>query len=207
MLQNGKTLPQLHLSVENEAVLYHRPFQTIFMSIFLRQVPHTQPQNILNFISRGMQDFHGQMNVLKSEMERWHKSGVKVIMLASGEERLERMRRVLQDYNIEEPVMMQGNLQTGFEMPSIHLAVITEGEMFSQKQRKIRKLGKNMDNAERIKSYTELKVGDYVVHQNHGIGKYMGIGTLEINGIHKDYMHILYADAATSCPCRSSRST
>ena len=50
-----------------------------------------------------------------------------------------------------------------------------------------------MDNAERIKSYTELKVGDYVVHQNHGIGKYMGIGTLEINGIHKDYMHILYA--------------
>ncbi|HWO55863.1 MAG TPA: transcription-repair coupling factor [Paenibacillus cookii] len=193
LLQNGKTLPQLHLSVENEAVLYHRPFQTIFMSIFLRQVPHTQPQNILNFISRGMQDFHGQMNVLKSEMERWHKSGVKVIMLASGEERLERMRRVLQDYNIEEPVMMQGNLQTGFEMPSIHLAVITEGEMFSQKQRKIRKLGKNMDNAERIKSYTELKVGDYVVHQNHGIGKYMGIGTLEINGIHKDYMHILYA--------------
>ncbi len=193
LLQNGKTLPQLHLSVENETILYHRPFQTIFMSIFLRQVPHTQPQNILNFISRGMQDFHGQMNVLKSEMERWHKSGVKVIMLASGEERLDRMRRVLQDYNIDEPVMLQGNLQTGFEMPSIHLAVITEGEMFSQKQRKIRKLGKNIDNAERIKSYTELKVGDYVVHQNHGIGKYMGIGTLEINGIHKDYMHILYA--------------
>ncbi|WP_136607562.1 transcription-repair coupling factor [Paenibacillus dokdonensis] len=193
LLQNGKTLPQLHLSVENETVLYHRPFQTIFMSIFLRQVPHTQPQNILNFISRGMQDFHGQMNVLKSEMDRWHKTGVRVIMLASGEERLDRMRRVLQDYNIDEPVMLQGNLQTGFEMPSIHLAVITEGEMFSQKQRKIRKLGKNMDNAERIKSYTELKVGDYVVHQNHGIGKYMGIGTLEINGIHKDYMHILYA--------------
>lgn len=193
LLQNGKTLPQLHLSVENETVLYHRPFQTVFMSIFLRQVPHTQPQNILNFISRGMQDFHGQMNVLKSEMERWHKSGVQVIMLASGEERLDRMRRVLQDYNIDEPVMLQGNLQTGFEMPSIHLAVITEGEMFSQKQRKIRKLGKNIDNAERIKSYTELKVGDYVVHQNHGIGKYMGIGTLEINGIHKDYMHILYA--------------
>ncbi|RED29762.1 transcription-repair coupling factor [Paenibacillus sp. VMFN-D1] len=193
LLQNGKTLPQLHLSVDGDEILYQRPFQTIFMSIFLRQVPHTQPQNILNFISRGMQDFHGQMNVLKAEMDRWHKSGVQVMMLASSDERLDRMRRVLQDYNIEEPIMLQGNLQTGFEMPSIHLAVITEGEMFSQKQRKIRKLGKNIDNAERIKSYTELKVGDYVVHQNHGIGKYMGIGTLEINGIHKDYMHILYA--------------
>ncbi len=65
--------------------------------------------------------------------------------------------------------------------------------MFSQKQRKARRMDKKVDNAERIKSYTELKVGDYVVHHNHGIGKYVGIGTLEIAGIHKDYLHILYA--------------
>ncbi|MGF7049700.1 transcription-repair coupling factor (superfamily II helicase) [Paenibacillus sp. DS2015] len=193
LLQNGNMLPQMPLSVDNDDIMYERRFQTLLISIFLRQVPHTQPQNILNIVSRGMQDFHGQMNVLKSEMDRWHKSGTRVIMLASGEDRLERMRRVLQDYSIDEPIMLQGNLQTGFELPSIQLAVITEGEMFSQKQRKVRKLSKNIDNAERIKSYTELKVGDYVVHQNHGIGKYIGIGTLDINGIHKDYLHILYA--------------
>ncbi|MCM3786496.1 transcription-repair coupling factor [Neobacillus mesonae] len=193
LLQNGKTLPQLTLSLDHDEVLYHRPFQTLFLSIFLRQVPHTQPQNILNMVSRSMQDFHGQMNVLKAEMERWQKAGVNVFMLASGDERLDRMRKVLQDYDIHEPNMMIGNLQSGFEMPSVHLAVITEGEMFSQKQRKVRKPMRNVDNAERIKSYSELKVGDYVVHQNHGIGKYMGIGTLEVAGIHKDYMHILYA--------------
>ncbi len=193
LLQNGKNLPDLHLSVDNEAIMYRRPFQSLFMSIFLRQVPHIQPQNILGFISRGMQDFHGQMNVLKSEMERWHKSGVQVVMLASSEERMERVRRVLYDYGIEEPTIVHGNLGSGFELPSIHLAVITEGEMFSQKQRKARKVSKGIDNAERIKSYTELKIGDYVVHQNHGIGKYMGIGTLEVSGIHRDYMHILYA--------------
>ncbi|MFD1179610.1 transcription-repair coupling factor [Paenibacillus puldeungensis] len=193
LFQNGKSLPELPLAVESDHVLYHRPFQTLFLSLFLRQVPHTQPQNILNFVSRGMQDFHGQMNVLKSEMERWKKSGAQVMMLASGEERMDRMRRVLQDYGIDEPMLLQGNLQSGFELPSVHLVVITEGEMFSQKQRKARRVGKSMDNAERIKSYTELKVGDYVVHQNHGIGKYMGIGTLEVGGIHKDYMHIMYA--------------
>ncbi|WP_454193195.1 transcription-repair coupling factor [Paenibacillus sp. Marseille-Q7038] len=193
LLQNGKTLPQLTLSLDHEEVLYQRPFQTLFISVFLRQVPHTLPQNILNMVSRSMQDFHGQMNVLKAEMERWQKAGVQVLMLASSEERLDRMRRVLQDYDIHEPTMMIGNLQSGFEMPSINLAVITEGEMFSQKQRKVRKPIRNVDNAERIKSYSELKVGDYVVHQNHGIGKYMGIGTLEVAGIHKDYMHILYA--------------
>ena len=114
-------------------------------------------------------------------------------MLAGSAERMERMRRVLDDYHIEPPMLIEGNLQTGFELPSIHLVVITEGEMFSQKQRKARRVDKKMENAERIKSYTELKVGDYVVHQNHGIGKYVGIGTLEIAGIHKDYLHILYA--------------
>lgn len=193
LLQNGKSLPELPLAALGDQVIYHRPFQTLFLSLFLRQVPHIQPQNIINFVSRAMQDFHGQMNLLKAEMERWKKSGSKVIMLASGEERMERMRRVLLDYSIDEPILLQGNLQSGFELPSIHLVVITEGEMFSQKGRKARKFGKSMDNAERIKSYTELKVGDYVVHQNHGIGKYLGIGTLEVGGIHKDYMHILYA--------------
>ncbi|MBP2002706.1 transcription-repair coupling factor (superfamily II helicase) [Paenibacillus shirakamiensis] len=193
LFQNSKSLPELPLSVNSDQVLYQRPYQTLFLSLFLRQVPHVQPQNILNFVSRAMQDFHGQMNVLKSEMERWKKSGARVIMLASNEERIERMRRVLEDYNIDEPTLIQGNMQTGFELPSIHLVVITEGEMFSQKQRKARKVGRSMDNAERIKSYTELKLGDYVVHQNHGIGKYIGIGTLEVGGIHKDYLHILYA--------------
>lgn len=193
LLQNGKSLPELPLALSGDRVLYHRPFQTLFLSLFLRQVPHTQPQNILNFVSRSMQDFHGQMNVLKAEMERWKKSGAQVIMLANGEERMDRMRRVLEDYGIEEPTLLQGNLQSGFELPSVHLVVITEGEMFSQKQRKVRKAGKSMDNAQRIKSYSELKVGDYVVHQNHGIGKYLGIGTLEVGGIHKDYMHIMYA--------------
>lgn len=194
LLQNGKSLPGFVLGHPSDQIMYRRPFQTLFLSLFLRQVPHTQPQNIINFMCRAMQDFHGQMNVLKAEMERWKKLGAKVMMLASGQERMDRMRRVLQDYQIEEPILLQGNLQTGFELPSIHLVVITEGEMFSQKQRKVRsKFDKKIDNAERIKSYTELKVGDYVVHQNHGIGKYLGIGTLEINGIHKDYLHILYA--------------
>lgn len=193
LMQNGKSLPDLPLSLDTEELIYQHPYQSLMISIFLRQVPRMQPQNIVNVITRGMQDFHGQMNVLKAEMERWKKSGVQVMMLAGDAERMDRMRRVLQDYGIEEPVMLEGHLQNGFEMPSVHAAIITESEMFSSKQRKTRKTTKNMDNAERIKSYTELKVGDYVVHQNHGIGKYMGIGTLEINGIHKDYMHILYA--------------
>lgn len=193
LLAHGKSLPGFVLAKTSESLLHYRSLPTLYMSLFLRQVPHTQPQNIVNFMCRAMQNFHGQMNLLKAEMERWKKAGTRVMMLASGEERMERMRRVLDDYDIDMPTIVKGNLQTGFELPSIHLVVITEGEMFSQKQRKVRKLDKKIDNAERIKSYTELKVGDYVVHTNHGIGRYMGIGTLEVGGIHKDYIHILYA--------------
>ncbi|GAC42452.1 transcription-repair coupling factor [Paenibacillus popilliae ATCC 14706] len=195
LLQNGKSLPSLELGLTADAAMGKRPFQTLYLALFLRQVPHTQPQNIINVMCRTMQNFHGQMNVLKAEMERWKKAGANVIILANGPERVERVRRVLQDYQIPEPTIMTGNLQSGFELPSIHLVVITEGEMFSQKQRKTRRADASMklDNAERIRNYTELKIGDYVVHQNHGIGKYIGIGTLEINGIHKDYLHIMYA--------------
>lgn len=193
LLQEGKSLPGFALSKPYESLLHRTSHPTLYLSLFLRQVPQTQPQNIVNFMCRGMQNFHGQMNVLKSEMERWKKTGTKVILLANGEERIERVRRVLHDYEIEEPVIVNGNLQLGFELPSVHLVVVTEGEMFTQKNRKVRKVDKKIDNAERIKSYSELKVGDYVVHVNHGIGKYMGIGTLEINGLHKDYMHVMYA--------------
>ncbi|AEI46088.1 transcription-repair coupling factor [Paenibacillus mucilaginosus] len=192
-LQEGKSLPSLVLSKPYETLLHRKPYPTLYMSLFLRQVPQTTPQNIVNFMCRVMQSFHGQMNLLKSEMERWKKAGAHVIMLASGADRVERMKRVLADYDIEAPQIESGSLQTGFELPGIHLVVITEGEMFTQKQRKARKVDKKIENAERIKNYQELKVGDYVVHVNHGIGKFVGIGTLEVGGIHKDYLHIMYA--------------
>src|SRR5690606_13362609 len=193
LLQNGKSLPSFVLARDTNEILMHRKYPTLFLQLFLKQIPHTQPQNIVNITTRTMQNFHGQMNVLKSEMERWRKNGSTIIMLAGKKERLDRMHRVLEDYEIKPPTLLEGNLQQGFELPSSNLVVITEGEMFTQKQRKARRVDKKLDNAERIKSYTELKVGDYVVHQNHGIGKYIGIGTLEIGGIHRDYLHIVYA--------------
>lgn len=193
LLNDGKSLPAFVVSKNYDSLLHIKPFPTLYLSLFLRQIPHTQPQNIINIVCRAMQNFHGQMNVMKSEMERWKKAGTQVILLANGEDRVDRMKRVLDDFNIEEPTILNGNLQSGFEFPSVQLVVITEGEVFSQKQRRARKVSKKVENAERIKSYTELKVGDYVVHANHGIGRYEGIGTLEIGGIHKDYMHIMYA--------------
>lgn len=91
--------------------------------------------------------------------------------------------------------VVQGFLNEGFEIPKDKLVVLTENELFSNvKKKQPRRL--TMNNAERLKSYTELKKGDYVVHVNHGIGRYMGMQTLEVGGHHHDYMTILYQDDA-----------
>ncbi|MBC8831082.1 hypothetical protein IAI13_32725, partial [Escherichia coli] len=76
--------------------------------------------------------------------------------------------------------------QNGFELPLAKVAIISETELFNKKIKKVKKRQK-LSNAERIQSYSELKVGDYVVHVNHGIARYVGMETLDINGVHKDY--------------------
>ena len=82
-------------------------------------------------------------------------------------------------------------MQAGFELPQEKIVAITEKEIF-QKTTKKQTRRQTVTNAERLKSYNELKAGDYVVHANHGIGKYIGMETLEVDGVHQDYMTILY---------------
>src|SRR5699024_3636528 len=77
-------------------------------------------------------------------------------------------------------------------LPLHRMAMITENELFKKKQSRVRR-SQNISNAERIKDYQELKIGDYVVHRNHGIGKYLGIETLHVNKLHKDYLLIQYS--------------
>ncbi|POD84542.1 Transcription-repair-coupling factor [Lactiplantibacillus plantarum subsp. plantarum] len=90
---------------------------------------------------------------------------------------------------------MQGSLQNGFEFPDGKLVIVTEQEMFKKVAKK-RPRRQTLANAERLKSYTDLKPGDYVVHVNHGIGKYVGMETLEVDGVHQDYITIAYQNNA-----------
>ncbi|NPC94950.1 transcription-repair coupling factor [Bacillus sp. WMMC1349] len=204
LLEEGKILQDISMSFPFHELMSKQSRPILYYSLFLRHVQHTSPQNIVNVSSKQMQSFHGQMNVLKSELERFKKSKYTTVFLGDRKERVEKLASVLSDYEIEaaqaspdavlaqgQTYIMEGNLQTGFELPLLKLAVITEEELFKKRVKKQPRKQK-LTNAERIKSYSELQVGDYVVHVNHGIGKYLGIETLEINGIHKDYLNIHY---------------
>ncbi|SHN37497.1 transcription-repair coupling factor [Gracilibacillus kekensis] len=204
-LQRGKAVRDMKLSYDWLEVWNNMEQQKLFLSVFLRHIPNTNPVNIVNVSCRAMQQFHGQMNLLQNEMDRWHKGDFSVIILAPNQSRMEKIQSVLEDYQmattiseslpelpLAQTVITQGNISGGFELPMHKIAVITENELFKQKvPRKKRK--QKISNAERIKSYQELQIGDYVVHANHGIGRYIGIETLEVNGLHKDFMLVRYS--------------
>ena len=205
LVGQGAVISDLKMSKHLEEIIEETKVPFLYFSLFLRHVPNTSPKNIINFNSKTMQNFHGQLNLLKNEVERWTKAQYKVAIVAQDKERAKRIDHILEDYKIEAIVVdgdtdlitgscqiLIGQLSGGFELPLQKLIVITEEEVFTKKAKRPKRKQK-LSNAERIKNYSELKVGDLVVHINHGIGKYLGIKTLEINGIHKDYMHITYA--------------
>ena len=173
----------------------------VYLSLFVRSVPGIVVKKTVTFSCKPMQQFHGQMNLLKNEMDRWQQSHFNVFIIADGEERMQKVKAILQDYEIAANLIgkpqkaaysvIDGDLSAGFELPLQRIAVVTDSELFQGKpKRKARP--QKMTNAERIKSYSEIKPGDYIVHVHHGIGKYYGVVTLEVGGIHKDYLDIRY---------------
>ena len=138
LLGQGEYLPGLKVSFPYEELFQRIPLDVIYLSLFMRQTPGIQPQNIVQILCRGMQQFHGQMHALKGEWERWMKGRYRVIFTAGTEERAERLIRVLADYGMEvtkdtsenppapgHPVVRIGTLLGGFEMSATRLAVIT----------------------------------------------------------------------------------
>ncbi|GGK32071.1 transcription-repair-coupling factor [Caldalkalibacillus thermarum] len=206
MMQTGEFLPELSISLPFSEWKEKVKKPLVYLSLFLRQIPQTSPQNIVHFTSKPMQHFHSQFPVLQTEINRWQKNRDRIVFLAGDSERVERMLRILDDFQIEArklkgdaalvegiPQVVVGRIQSGFELPTHRLVVVTENELFAQQKKRKPRTQTQVSNVERIKSYTDLNEGDYVVHVNHGIGRYVGLKTLEINGAHKDYLHIQYA--------------
>jgi len=203
LLEDGRIVHDISISFDLPEIMSSIERPKIYLSLFLRKVPQTNPQNVLNFSCRPMQNFHGQMNLLAAEVDRWKRSGFTVVFLGATSERLKKIREMLEENEIEASIadkgpilertvqISEGALSSGFEFTTLKLAVLTEQELFNKRVKKSKRRQK-LSNAERIKSYSELNIGDYVVHVNHGIGKYLGIETLEINGVHKDYLQIKY---------------
>lgn len=204
LLEEGKFLHDVSLTYTFREMMAKLQQKVTFLSLFVRTFPMVSVKKSIAFSCKPMQSFHGQMHLLKAEMERWTLGKFQIFIVAQGEDRMQKVRAVLADYDMEAEIaspsteiqggkiyLVDGELSTGFEMPLQRLTVITDSELFKQQPKKKTRAQK-LTNAERIKSYSEIKPGDYIVHIHHGIGRFVGIETLESGGVHKDYLHIVY---------------
>lgn len=202
MLEDGKMLHDTKLSWKYEEVIQQIRQQQLYVSLFTRAVPGFTFKKTIAFSCKPMQQFHGQMPLLTNELERFKQANYNVFILAATAERMKAVQENLREYDIEVTIngkpgssgilsLIEGDLAAGFEMPFQKIAVITDSELFSGKPKRKTRSPK-LTNAERIKSYSEIQVGDYIVHVDHGIGKYYGVETLEVGGVQKDYLDIRY---------------
>ncbi|MCI1891965.1 MAG: transcription-repair coupling factor [Schleiferilactobacillus harbinensis] len=205
LLARGEILPNAELQADWRGDLRRDPHTRVYLSVFQKGMAHVKLDHLYHVTSHDVPQFFSQMPMLKTEIDRYQKLNQTVVILIQSQHRIEKLQQTLQDFEIHTRVtspdelvpgavqLVHGNLSAGFSLPEANLVVLTEHELFNR-VRQARPRPAHFSNAERIKSYNELKPGDYVVHVNHGIGKYMGIQTLTVDGKHQDYITIQYAD-------------
>lgn len=203
-LEYGKALPEQVIRQSFIEIMKKNENPQVYMSAFQQGMGHIRLNQLHNVPVRSMQQFFSQMPLLKSEVERWQKQGYTILLLISNEKRISAINNTLVDFGIkatlttsdkvieDQTQIMNASLGLGFEMPDEKVAIITEKELFNKQPK--RRRHQTLANAERLKSYNELKPGDYVVHVNHGIGKFIGMQTMEVDGKHQDYITIEYRD-------------
>ncbi|PRR77188.1 Transcription-repair-coupling factor [Clostridium liquoris] len=205
-LQRGDVLPkQAELLTSKDRILNAlEESKLITLSSIAKSVKILQPQSIVNFSEITLNNYHGQLELLIEDIKQKKSQGYKTIILSGTRPRGERLVNTLRDRGIEsvykdviedilpgEVIITFGSQLKGYEYPSLKICIISDKEFFGEaKKKSFKKVsGKGLS---KIKSFTELKIGDYVVHVNHGIGVYKGIKQLEIDGHKKDYLELSY---------------
>ena len=136
--------------------------------------------------------FAGHMDMLESELKLYLKNSYKVTIVCSSKERMENIRDFLERAGLDGKVWLkEGKLSGGIEYPTEKRCWISDSDIFSEKKRKGHRA--KPKNGKPISSFSDLHVGDFVVHENHGIGKFSGIKQISTEGKAKDYIVIKYA--------------
>ncbi len=175
-------------------------FSTLEMKCRLlkaRETYHLQSKNVT--------PYNNSFEMLTRDLKRLKRTGYRVVLLSGSRTRAKRLAEDLRDYNLSsfysedmqrevqdgEIMVTYGHVAEGYEYPMLKFTVISETDIFGKTQKKKRR---KTYEGQKIREFSELKVGDYVVHENHGLGVYQGIEKIERDKVAKDYMKISYAD-------------
>ena len=175
------------------------------------QMPSSQnlfsPEKSWDIKARSIAPYNNSFDGLVKDLKNYVKQGYRVLILSGSRTRAKRIVEDLRDnlvtaFYSEDPgrVLKPGEIMTyygkifgGFEYPDVKFAVIAESDIFTEHVRK-KKKKKSAYKGEKIEGFSELKIGDYVVHEDHGLGIYRGIEKIETDHVVKDYIKIEYGD-------------
>ena len=163
---------------------------------------------VYNIPCRLMGSFQGNVDLLGDSLAGWKQEKDRVLILSGTKGRGERLRETLNARGLEtvymdsvhmpvqpgQVIITHGSLHKGFEYPSIGFAVVSDKEVFGQDRKPAKPSSKHKGRP--ISLFSDLNIGDYVVHQAHGIGQYVSIEKLSVEGVKRDYLKIRYQDGA-----------
>lgn len=179
----------------------------IFADIFASNSYPVRPKALCSVRTKQLPSYGGSMETALEDVSHYCSEGYRTLILCSDERRAGLLKEYMSERGLSAAVdlilsrmpgegecyISVGALSAGMEFSSIRLAVLTEGQMLRAASPRKRK--KAASNAQRLASYTDLTPGDLVVHEVHGIGRFVGIFKMRPDGVEKDYIKIAYAGA------------
>lgn len=210
LLESGNVLPgqeKLYAeTAEIKSILAN--YQVVAFASLPQRMELVNPDSMVSVQAKTMHPFLGKTDLLKDDVAHWKAAHYSMVFIVGSLEQGEQLKELLLEQEIEailkeqlttrvypgQVLIVVGNWRQGFDYPALKLAVITEKEIFGQRTPRRRVKTASQAGA-KISSFTDLKEGDYVVHSQHGIGRYLGVQRLEVGGVYKDYLHIQYRGA------------
>ena len=207
LLERGEVLPKQGELLLNygEIVKQWQKYKMVTLTLLPKNNPDLLPKAVIQFLSRPIQSFHGKINLFTTELRTLIQKDYRIILLASTKDKALGLMELLKDQGFSADFVvsdgeaikprqisiLQGSIHRGFEYVDLKCAVITDYEIYGVHKKK-KQIQKRKDAAP-IKSFIDLQMGNYVVHEGHGIGKYVGIEELKVEGVKKDYLKIRYS--------------
>ena len=206
-LEKGYILPGQMQVLYDLKVIWHKlsKLRTIVMATLAQKFKMLDMKGEYGLTMKSISSFNGNFEMLVKALGVWKKNKYKILLVSGSETRAQRLAKDLQAFDLNafytadkdrlindgEIMVIHGSLHKGFEYPLIKFAVIAETDIFGEEKKK--KARRKRYNGQKIQSFSDLNIGDYVVHENHGLGVYKGIEKIEVDKVEKDYIKIEYA--------------
>ena len=173
----------------------------LVLSLLAQSVSELETDETVSITSKTVAGFRKEFTLLKDELGHWRERDYRIIFVISGEKRAASLNGWLKQNEFYASPLTEngkdtgifissGEIRNGFEFPYAKTVVIAEKDIYGTQKKRLRR---HAENGQEINAFTDLHAGDYVVHDTHGIGKYIGIKTIETDGVHKDYLEIHYS--------------